>query len=194
VVGQEEAKRALSVAVYNHYKRISMGEAAAEGDVELAKSNIMLIGPTGSGKTLLAQTLARTLQVPFAIADATTLTEAGYVGDDVENILLRLLQAFAVTQNHAAGAGGFPSGTEERSPGVKFVQKRDVRRQQRLDLLQQGQHLQPQGADALPPSCARDAPQGKPVLADGRVKQQPHGIAKPQRFHTSPSTACTMRG
>ena len=93
VVGQEEAKRALSVAVYNHYKRISMGAAAAEGDVELAKSNIMLIGPTGSGKTLLAQTLARTLQVPFAIADATTLTEAGYVGEDVENILLKLITA-----------------------------------------------------------------------------------------------------
>ncbi len=93
VVGQEEAKRALSVAVYNHYKRISMGAAAREGDVELAKSNIMLIGPTGSGKTLLAQTLARTLQVPFAIADATTLTEAGYVGEDVENILLKLITA-----------------------------------------------------------------------------------------------------
>lgn len=93
VVGQEEAKRALSVAVYNHYKRISMGAVAAEGDVELAKSNIMLLGPTGSGKTLLAQTLARTLQVPFAIADATTLTEAGYVGEDVENILLKLITA-----------------------------------------------------------------------------------------------------
>ena len=93
VVGQEQAKRALSVAVYNHYKRISLGEAADEGDVELAKSNIMLLGPTGSGKTLLAQTLARTLQVPFAIADATTLTEAGYVGEDVENILLKLITA-----------------------------------------------------------------------------------------------------
>lgn len=91
VVGQEEAKRALSVAVYNHYKRISLGADAEEGDVELAKSNIMLLGPTGSGKTLLAQTLARTLQVPFAIADATTLTEAGYVGEDVENILLKLI-------------------------------------------------------------------------------------------------------
>ncbi len=93
VVGQEQAKRALSVAVYNHYKRISLGEAAEEGDVELAKSNIMLLGPTGSGKTLLAQTLARTLRVPFAIADATTLTEAGYVGEDVENILLKLITA-----------------------------------------------------------------------------------------------------
>ncbi|MBR5259576.1 MAG: ATP-dependent Clp protease ATP-binding subunit ClpX [Eggerthellaceae bacterium] len=93
VVGQEEAKRALSVAVYNHYKRIQMGYSADEGDVELAKSNIMLLGPTGSGKTLLAQTLARTLQVPFAIADATTLTEAGYVGEDVENILLKLITA-----------------------------------------------------------------------------------------------------
>ena len=93
VVGQENAKRALSVAVYNHYKRISLESEAQEGDVELAKSNIMLLGPTGSGKTLLAQTLARTLRVPFAIADATTLTEAGYVGEDVENILLKLITA-----------------------------------------------------------------------------------------------------
>lgn len=93
VVGQESAKKALSVAVYNHYKRIQMGAEAQEGDVELAKSNIMLLGPTGSGKTLLAQTLARTLRVPFAIADATTLTEAGYVGEDVENILLKLITA-----------------------------------------------------------------------------------------------------
>ncbi|NLM83106.1 MAG: ATP-dependent Clp protease ATP-binding subunit ClpX [Clostridiales bacterium] len=90
VIGQEEAKVTLSVAVYNHYKRIYYGGL---NDVELQKSNILLIGPTGSGKTYLAQTLARILQVPFAIADATTLTEAGYVGDDVENILLRLLQA-----------------------------------------------------------------------------------------------------
>ena len=90
VIGQEETKIALSVAVYNHYKRIYFG---GDEDVELQKSNILLIGPTGSGKTLFAQTLAKTLKVPFAIADATTLTEAGYVGDDVENILLRLLQA-----------------------------------------------------------------------------------------------------
>ncbi|MCL2368656.1 MAG: ATP-dependent Clp protease ATP-binding subunit ClpX [Oscillospiraceae bacterium] len=90
IVGQERAKIALSVAVYNHYKRIYFGGGE---DVELQKSNILLIGPTGSGKTLFAQTLARVLQVPFAIADATTLTEAGYVGDDVENILVRLLQA-----------------------------------------------------------------------------------------------------
>ena len=93
VVGQDAAKRALAVAVYNHYKRISIGAAPSDDDVELAKSNIMLLGPTGSGKTLLAQTLARTLQVPFAIADATTLTEAGYVGEDVENILLKLITA-----------------------------------------------------------------------------------------------------
>ncbi len=92
VVGQEQAKRALSVAVYNHYKRIGL-DAAADDEVELAKSNILLLGPTGSGKTLLAQTLARTLRVPFAIADATTLTEAGYVGEDVENILLKLITA-----------------------------------------------------------------------------------------------------
>ncbi|MDX2112683.1 MAG: ATP-dependent Clp protease ATP-binding subunit ClpX [Alphaproteobacteria bacterium] len=91
VIGQEKAKRILSVAVHNHYKRISLLEKNT--DVELAKSNILLIGPTGSGKTLLAQTLARILDVPFTMADATTLTEAGYVGEDVENIILRLLQA-----------------------------------------------------------------------------------------------------
>ena len=90
VIGQDAAKRALSVAVYNHYKRICCGEGE---DVELGKSNILLLGPTGVGKTMLAQTLAKVLGVPFAIADATTLTEAGYVGEDVENILLRLLQA-----------------------------------------------------------------------------------------------------
>ena len=90
IIGQEDAKVALAVAVYNHYKRIYFG---ADSDVELQKSNILLIGPTGCGKTLFAQTLAKILNVPFAIADATTLTEAGYVGDDVENILLRLLQA-----------------------------------------------------------------------------------------------------
>jgi ATP-dependent Clp protease ATP-binding subunit ClpX len=91
VVGQEEAKRTLAVAVYNHYKRVRM--AADDTEVELQKSNIMLLGPTGCGKTLLAQTLARILNVPFAIADATALTEAGYVGEDVENILLKLIQA-----------------------------------------------------------------------------------------------------
>jgi ATP-dependent Clp protease ATP-binding subunit ClpX len=99
VVGQEDAKKKLSVAVYNHYKRIRSGEA--QRDVELQKSNILLIGPTGSGKTLLAQTLARQLNVPFAIADATSLTEAGYVGEDVENILLKLLQAADYDVNRA---------------------------------------------------------------------------------------------
>lgn len=93
VVGQECAKRALSVAVYNHYKRVAFAENRDEEDVDLQKSNILMIGPTGSGKTFLAQTLAKTLNVPFAIADATSLTEAGYVGEDVENILLKLIQA-----------------------------------------------------------------------------------------------------
>ena len=93
VVGQERAKRALAVAVYNHYKRVSFAESRDEEDVELQKSNILLIGPTGSGKTFLAQTLAKRLNVPFASADATSLTEAGYVGEDVENILLKLIQA-----------------------------------------------------------------------------------------------------
>ncbi|WP_338662238.1 ATP-dependent Clp protease ATP-binding subunit ClpX [Pararoseomonas sp. SCSIO 73927] len=91
VIGQEHAKKVLSVAVHNHYKRLAHG--AKNGEVEIAKSNIMLVGPTGSGKTLLAQTLARILDVPFTMADATTLTEAGYVGEDVENIILKLLQA-----------------------------------------------------------------------------------------------------
>ena len=93
VIGQDAAKRALSVAVYNHYKRVALGLDADDGDVELAKSNILILGPTGCGKTLLAQTLARVLDVPFAIADATALTEAGYVGEDVENILLKLVNA-----------------------------------------------------------------------------------------------------
>ncbi|MBQ9942019.1 MAG: AAA family ATPase, partial [Christensenellaceae bacterium] len=91
VIGQEKAKKYLAVAVYNHYKRIAAEKR--EDDVELSKSNILMLGPTGCGKTLLAQTLARILQVPFAIADATSLTEAGYVGEDVENILLKLIQA-----------------------------------------------------------------------------------------------------
>ena len=96
VVGQDDAKVVLSVAVYNHYKRVNsmfFGDAKEYSDVELSKSNVLLLGPTGSGKSLLAQTLAKTIDVPFAIADATTLTEAGYVGEDVENILLRLIQA-----------------------------------------------------------------------------------------------------
>jgi len=93
VVGQDRAKKSLSVAVYNHYKRVQSGESKREDSIELAKSNILILGPTGCGKTLLAQTLARMLNVPFAIADATALTEAGYVGEDVENILLKLIQA-----------------------------------------------------------------------------------------------------
>ncbi|UEM20347.1 ATP-dependent Clp protease ATP-binding subunit ClpX [Skermanella mucosa] len=93
VIGQAQAKKVLAVAVHNHYKRLANGAGAGRGEVEIAKSNVLLLGPTGSGKTLLAQTLARIIDVPFAVADATTLTEAGYVGEDVENIVLKLLQA-----------------------------------------------------------------------------------------------------
>ena len=93
IIGQEAAKKVFSVAVYNHYKRVRHASKSGRDDVELSKSNVMLIGPTGCGKTLIAQTLARMLNVPFAVADATSLTEAGYVGEDVENILLKLLQA-----------------------------------------------------------------------------------------------------
>jgi ATP-dependent Clp protease ATP-binding subunit ClpX len=93
VIGQTQAKKVLAVAVHNHYKRLANGAGSGRGDVEIAKSNVLLLGPTGSGKTLLAQTLARIIDVPFAVADATTLTEAGYVGEDVENIVLKLLQA-----------------------------------------------------------------------------------------------------
>ncbi len=101
VIGQETAKRTMAVAVYNHYKRIRFQSRAKKSDVELSKSNILLIGPTGSGKTLLAQTLARTLEVPFAMADATTLTEAGYIGEDVEGIITKLLQACDYDVNKA---------------------------------------------------------------------------------------------
>ncbi|MBU0637783.1 MAG: AAA family ATPase, partial [Planctomycetes bacterium] len=93
VIGQDLAKRALAVAVYNHYKRLAHADTAGDDDIEMDKSNVLLIGPTGCGKTLLAKSLARVLNVPFAIGDATTLTEAGYVGEDVENILLKLLQS-----------------------------------------------------------------------------------------------------
>ena len=93
IIGQDKAKKSMAVAVHNHYKRVNMAGQSKKDGVEVAKSNLLLIGPTGSGKTLLAQTIARILNVPFAVADATTLTEAGYVGEDVENVVLNLLQA-----------------------------------------------------------------------------------------------------
>src|SRR5918999_346065 len=113
VISQEKAKKVLSVAVYTHYKRVNAGHAVDE--VELQKSNVLLVGPTGSGKTLLAQTLARVLDVPFCIADATSLTEAGYVGEDVENILLRLIQAadFDVARAQASPPGLHPDRYDE---------------------------------------------------------------------------------
>ena len=119
MIGQEQAKKILSVAVHNHYKRI---EAKPDLDgVELQKSNILLIGPTGSGKTLLAQTLARILNVPFAIADATTLTEAGYVGEDVENIILTLLQNADYDISHARAAASSISTKLTRFPARRKI-------------------------------------------------------------------------
>src|SRR5581483_12282250 len=119
VIGQERAKKILAVAVHNHYKRID--SQLVTGDVELQKSNILLIGPTGSGKTLLAQTLARFLQVPFTIADATSLTEAGYVGGDVENILLKLLQA----AENANGGGTLEQTIRSAQRGIIYIDEID---------------------------------------------------------------------
>lgn len=164
VVGQEAAKRALAVAVYNHYKRISMGVDAKSGDVELAKSNIMLLGPTGSGKTLLAQTLARTLRVPFAIADATTLTEAGYVGEDVENILLKLITAADFD-------------IERAQIGIIYIDEIDkiARKAENLSITRDvsGEGVQQallkivEGCDAsVPPQGGRKHPQGELIHID----------------------------
>ena len=114
MIGQDQTKKKLAVAVYNHYKRIQMNKTRGN-DVELAKSNILLVGPTGSGKTLLAQTLAKVLDVPFAIVDATTLTEAGYVGEDVENIILKLLQAADGDVQSARSRASFISTRSTRS-------------------------------------------------------------------------------
>jgi len=118
VIGQDHAKKVLSVAVHNHYKRLA--HATKHNDVELAKSNILLIGPTGSGKTLLAQTLARILDVPFTMADATTLTEAGYVGEDVENIILKLSRP-PTTTSSGPSAGSCTSTRSTRSPASPTI-------------------------------------------------------------------------
>src|SRR5207245_499644 len=127
VIGQERAKKVLSVQVYNHYKRISASKSV--GDVELTKSNVLLVGPTGCGKTYLAQTLAKILDVPFAIADATSLTEAGYVGEDVENILLRLIQAADFDISRRAIGFRAPHTKVERkaiSETLKLLQPQDL--------------------------------------------------------------------
>ncbi len=124
VVGQEKSKKVLSVAVYNHYKRIFSGRNRDISEVEIEKSNVILVGPTGSGKTLLARTLARILNVPFAIADATTLTEAGYVGDDVENVLLRLMQN-AANGNFAPDSPELPKIVRKAEIGIVYIDEID---------------------------------------------------------------------
>ena len=136
VIGQDQVKKVLSVAVYNHYNRLRHQKKKKKGnDVEIEKSNILLLGPTGSGKTLLARTLAKKLDVPFAIADATTLTEAGYVGDDVENILLRLVQAAdfnidkAQVGEAAARIRNFYPAEPYKGKGIKYLGEH-IRRKQ----------------------------------------------------------------
>src|SRR5476651_1394042 len=127
VISQERPKKVLSVAIYNHYKRINAGNSV--DDVELQKSNVLLVGPTGSGKTLMAQTLARVLDVPFCIADATSLTEAGYVGEDVENILLKLIQAadFDVKRAEKGIVYIDPRGHDGQRPAARRPQESEPR-------------------------------------------------------------------
>jgi len=126
VIGQDHAKKVLSVAVHNHYKRLN--HAQKNNDVELAKSNIMLVGPTGSGKTLLAQTLARIIDVPFTMADATTLTEAGYVGEDVENIVLKLLQCSSCCSRRTTTSSGPSAASSTSTKSTRSAASRTIPR------------------------------------------------------------------
>jgi len=164
VIGQEKSKKKLAVAVYNHYKRIEMSRK--KSDIELQKSNILLIGPTGTGKTLLAQTLARLLSVPFAIVDATTLTEAGYVGEDVENIILRLIQ----------NAGG---DVERAQTGIIYIDEIDKIGRKSFDYSRRFRRRGSAGPaeDARRNSSERSSP--------GRTKTSPPGIYS-GRYHQYP--------